>query len=73
MLCPSVWTCEHLTVSLGQSLHHFDGQRGAEGLDVVVDGLRGRVALDPGRGGPGGQYLFINNYVLYKGHEQWRS
>ncbi|HSE07818.1 MAG TPA: medium chain dehydrogenase/reductase family protein [Nocardioidaceae bacterium] len=56
---------------------------GGEGVDVVLDGIGGQVALrsfrglrlgDPVRGDPGGILITMGNYnTMSKGHKSWRG
>jgi NADPH2:quinone reductase len=56
---------------------------GGEGVDVVLDGIGGQVALrsfrglrlgDPVTGDPGGRLITMGNYnTMSKGHKSWRG
>ncbi|MGH3506956.1 MAG: medium chain dehydrogenase/reductase family protein [Nocardioidaceae bacterium] len=56
---------------------------GGEGVDVVLDGIGGQVALrsfrglrlgDPVKGDPGGRLVTMGNYnTMSKGHKSWRG
>ncbi|HLN76600.1 MAG TPA: medium chain dehydrogenase/reductase family protein [Nocardioidaceae bacterium] len=56
---------------------------GGEGVDVVLDGIGGQVALrsfrglrlgDPVKGDPGGRLITMGNYnTMSKGHKSWRG